>query len=274
MTMKKLSILLILAITFSSCNKEVKKSTRNIAVGDTIKTDSGLQYILLKEGLGPKIEEGSKVSIFTNLYLNDDSKVFWTTSTAKDSSFTFIHGKTPLIDGFSELHEHLYQGDRVVAIIPYQLAYGDKESRGIPAKSTLIYDPLVVKTVSEPKEIITDTLFTITKQESVDKAITFYENASKNAFHTDLNLIPSLLRKLNVDSLFVAQEVFSKFFYKKATNDQDKQQFIYYQISALEKQGKIKEAIEIIEPLTKLETNQTYWKGYLSVLQSKLEKGQ
>ena len=270
--MKKLSILLVAIITLYSCNKEVKKSTRNIIVGDTISTGSGLQYILLKEGEGRKIEEGSKVSVYTNLYLNDDQKVFWTTSTAKDSSFTFIHGKTSLIKGFSELHEHLYEGDEVVAIIPFQLAYGPTERRGIPAKSTLIYDPLVIKTVSEPKEMITDTLYTITKEKSIAKAIAFYENASDSGFHKDLNLIPSLLRKISRDTMFVELEGLSKFFKQKSTANEDKEQFYYYEILALEKQGKLKEAIEILTPLAKQKNNQKYWSDYLANIKSQLEK--
>ncbi|MBL4605386.1 MAG: FKBP-type peptidyl-prolyl cis-trans isomerase [Flavobacteriaceae bacterium] len=272
--MKKLSIVLLAAITLSSCNKKVKKNTRNVTPGDTIKTESGLQFIILKEGTGPKIEAGSKVRVFTNLYLNDDPTVFWTTSTAKDSSFTFIHGETALIKGFSELHDYLYEGDEVVAILPYKIAYGEKEKRGIPAKSTLVYDPLVIKTVSEPKEVMTDTLFTITKQKSVVEAISFYESASDSYFHTDINLMAGLLQKLQKDSLFVDMEAFSMFFYKKATTAEDKQQFSYYSILALEAQGKMKEAIEILEPLTKQEVNQTYWKNYLSKLESNLEKNQ
>lgn len=270
--MKKLSILLLAVITLSSCNKEVKKSTRNIAIGDTIKTGSGLQYIILKEGTGPKIEEGSKVSIYTDLYLNNDSSVFWTTSTAKDSLLTFIHGKTPLVKGFTELHNHLFEGDEVVAIIPYQLAYGENERRGIPAMSTLIYDPLVVKTVSEPKQIIADTLFTITKQESADKAVAFYKNASNSDFHKDLNLMPSLFGKLRREKLFTPMETLSKFFIEKATKIEDKQRFYTYYTVALEAQGKVKEAIETLKFLVKQNVNQAYWKSYLTKLQGVLDK--
>lgn len=270
--MKKLSILLFAIIALSSCNKEVKKSARNIVVGDTITTESGLKYLFLKEGSGRKIEEGSMVSVYTDLYLNDDTKVFWTTSTAKDSLFTFVHGKTSLITGFSELHKYLYEGDEVVAIIPYQLAYGSTERRGIPAKSTLIYNSLVVKAVSEPKEMITDTLYTITKKESLDKAIAFYENASESDFHKNLNLMSGLLQQISRDTMFVEVEAFSKFFKQKSTTDQDKQQFSYYEIMALEKQGKLKEAITLITPLTEQETNQKYWKDYLTNLQSSLKK--
>ena len=230
--MKKLSILLLAIISLNSCNKDVKKSTRNISVGDTIKTGSGLQYILLKEGAGPKIEEGSKVSVYTDLYLNKDASVFWSTSTSKDSLLTFIHGKTPLIKGFTELHNHLFEGDEVVAIIPYQLAYGEKERTGIPARSTLIYDPLVVKAVSEPKEIIADTLFSITKLENADKAIAFYKNASSSNFHTDLNLLGGLFDKLRRGKLFAPMETLSKFFNEKATKVEDKQRLYSYYVLA------------------------------------------
>lgn len=269
--MKKLSVLLILAITLISCNNEVKKIDRNITLGDTIKTESGLQYIFLKEGKGLKIEEGSKVSVFTNLYLNNDTKAFWTTSAAKDSLFTFIQGKTRLIDGFAELHKYLYQGDEVAAILPYHLAYGENGRRGIPAKSTLYYNPLVIKSVSEPKEVINDTLVALVKQKSAIDAISFYESASDSDFHKDLNLMGNFLQNLNRDSLFVDLETFSMFFYKKATSSLEKQEFSYYTILALEEQGKIKEAIKIVEPLTKQELNQTYWKGYLIKLQNKLK---
>ena len=270
--MKKLSILLIAIITFSSCNKKIKKNTRNIIVGDTIKTGSGLQYILLEQGDGPKIEEGSKVSVYTDLYLNKDTSVFWTTSTAKDSLFTFIHGKTSLIKGFTELHDHLFEGDKVVAIIPYQIAYGEKERTGIPAKSTLIYDPLVVRNVSEAKEIIGDTLFSITKLESADKAIAFYKNASNANFHTDLNLLAGLFNNLRKEKLFASMETLSKFFNDKATSIDDKQRLYNYYIVALEAQGKIEEAVEILKTLSKQKPNQAYWKNYLLKLQDVLEK--
>ena len=269
--MKKFSIVLVAAITLSSCNKEIKKIDRNITIGDTIKTESGLQYIFLKEGNGLKIKEGSKVSVYTDLYLNKDKKVFWTTSTAKDSSFTFILGDPRLIKGFSELHKYLYEGDEVAAILPYTIAYGETGRRGIPAKSTLYYNPLVIKTVSKPKEELKDTLVALVKQKSANDAVSFYENASDADFHKDLNLMGNFLQTLNRDSLFVDLEILSTFFYKKASKTEEKQEFSYYNILALEGQGKIKEAIKIIEPLTKQEVNQAYWKNYLSGLRAKLK---
>ncbi|MFY0629376.1 MAG: FKBP-type peptidyl-prolyl cis-trans isomerase [Flavobacteriaceae bacterium] len=271
--MKKLSILLLAIITLNSCNKEPKKSSRTIVIGDTITTKSGLKYVFLKEGLGRKIEEGSKVSINTNLYLNKDTTAFWTTSSAADSLFTFIHKKDSLIRGFKELHNYLHEGDEVAAVIPFQLAYGPTERRGIPAKSTLIYNPLTVKAVSEPKEVMIDTLYTIAKLRGGKVAVSFYKNASDSEYHKDLNLMGRLLQRISSEKMFTALENLSKFFKQKSTNDQDKQQFSYYEIFALEKQGKLKEAIEILEPLTKQESNQTYWKSYLTAIQGKLKKG-
>ena len=105
--MKKLLTLFILSALILSCETE-KKSDRNIVLGDTITTTSGLKYIFLKEGFGRKIEEGSKVKIYTDLYLNDADTTIWRTAGDKDSIFPFIHRKTNLIKGFTEIHDCFY----------------------------------------------------------------------------------------------------------------------------------------------------------------------
>ncbi len=64
----------------------------------------------------------------------------------------FIHGKTRLIKGFSELNNYLSEGDEVVAILPDSLAYGKAGRNGMPGGATLIYKPYIVRSVSEPEE--------------------------------------------------------------------------------------------------------------------------
>ena len=115
--MKKTIALIITLGVLTACNYE-KKGERNITLGDTITTASGLKYAFLKEGAGRKIEIGSKVKIYTNLYLNDADTTIWTTATAKDSTFNFIHGKSSLIKGFTEVHNYLVEGDEIIAILP------------------------------------------------------------------------------------------------------------------------------------------------------------
>ena len=95
--------------------------------------------MFLKVGKGRKIEIGSKVKAYYDLYINDADTIDESTSTEKDSIFEFVHGKTPLIKGFSELNNYLIEGDEVIAIIPDSLAYGEESNE------TLIYKPYIVK---------------------------------------------------------------------------------------------------------------------------------
>ncbi|MCK5815987.1 MAG: peptidylprolyl isomerase [Flavobacteriaceae bacterium] len=45
-----------------------------------------------------------------------------------------------LIQGFKEGLQEMQFGDQIVLFIPYHLAYGEQESRGVPAKSDLIFE--------------------------------------------------------------------------------------------------------------------------------------
>lgn len=273
--MKKLSLLILTMIAFYSCQTEVKKSKRGIILGDTITTKSGLKYIFLKEGNGRKVEENSKVSLYTDLYLNDDKKVFWTTSTAQDSLFTYIQGKTSLIAGFTEVGSYLAEGDEVIAILPYQLAYGERENRGIPAKSTLIYDPMIIKSVSEPKEVLADTLFSIAKTQGATAANDFYKNVissdAKNNYHMDLDLLSGMFVKLERAKKYAEMETMTSFFIKNINEAQTKQMMYYYHVMSLEAQEKLKEATSVLETLSNQQVNQEYWKNYLKNVKSKLK---
>jgi len=144
-------ITLIILIVVSCVNNNSTEDQRNIALNDTITTPSGLKYIFLKKGTGRKIEVGSEVKAYTDLYLNDADTIFWTTAADKDSVFQFIHGKTRLIKGFTELNNYLSEGDEVIAILPDSLAYGKEGRAGMPGGATLIYNPYIVRSVSEPK---------------------------------------------------------------------------------------------------------------------------
>ena len=193
--MKNIIILLLITSTGLSCSNNKKDNhNRNIILKDTITTSSGLKYIFLKEGNGRKIEIGSKVKAYYDLYINDSDTIAETTSTEKDSIFEFIHGISSLIKGFSELNNYLVEGDEVIAIIPDSLAYG-KESN-----ETLIYNPYIIKYVPEPKEMLNDTIYTITTTQDSEKAIKLYEKilASdlKNNYHTDIDQMLNLLTKL------------------------------------------------------------------------------
>lgn len=273
--MKKLITLTLSFLFLLSCESE-KKIERNIIIGDTITTASGLKYIYLKEGSGRKAETGSKIKVYTDLYLNDADTTIWRTANDKDSVFTFIHRKTSLIKGFTELYDYLYEGDEVIAILPDSLAYGEKGRGTVPPRATLVYKPLIVKYVSEPKESLIDTLLAITRKDKASTAISFYEKALKGelstSYHTELEDVVDVLNEFRKDSSYVAMEVFSNYFSSKDMDDSMKQMVSFYSVSALQQQGKIEEAIKLVQPLTKQKLNQDYWKNLLTDLKKENTK--
>ena len=52
--------------------------------------------------------------------------------------------KDMMIQGFKEGLKLLNVGDKATLFLPYYLAYGETESRGIPAKSNLIFEVEIV----------------------------------------------------------------------------------------------------------------------------------
>lgn len=277
--MKIYYTLFFIAIIFISCNKSIAKDNRNISLGDTITTPSSLKYIFLKEGSGNSIMIDSKVEIYTDLYLNESDSIFWSTAEDKDSIFSFIHGKTSLIKGFKELHNYLVEGDEVIAIIPDSLAYGKEGGYGMPAAATLVYNPLIVKYVSEPKKLINDTLQNIATLVNADAAIGFYNKVVsselKNKYHTDKDLIYVLLDSLNDNKLYSKSQDLSIYFKENAADGYERNNFAYYQTLALEKQDKLNEAISIAEEQINLAFNDESverWKAQKKELTEKLNQ--
>tara|TARA_Y100000034_G_scaffold125539_1_gene175291 strand:- start:116253 stop:117077 length:825 start_codon:yes stop_codon:yes gene_type:complete len=274
--MKKLLTIIVGIGLLGACNSGPKKSDRGIVLGDTITSKTGLKYIFLKEGFGRKIDSGSMVKVYTDLYLNDADTTIWKTSDSKDSVFSFIHKSTSLISGFTEIHNYLQEGDEVIAILPDSLAYG-KRGRGIvPPGATLVYNPLVVKYVSEPKAIITDTIMSLIKNKSVKEALSFYEMAVEDKttmkFHSDDNSMVSIAMAISRDSLYVQLEEFSDYFIEKSKDADALQSFYYGKILALENLGKIDEAIKMAKPLSEGKQNTAYWKNVLKSLEEKNKK--
>jgi hypothetical protein len=268
--MKNILILLLIVFTALSCsNNKNDGLNRNIILNDTITTTSGLKYIFLKEGKGRKIEIGSKVKAYYDLYINDADTIVESTSIKKDSIFEFIHGASPVIKGFSELNNYLVEGDEVIAIIPDSLAYGEESNE------TLIYNPYIVKYVPEPKEMLNDTLYTITSTENAKNAIKLYEKVLngdlKNRYHTDLNQMIDLMKKLSKDSLHSESEYLADYFSKKTEDGFLSEYFISFKLAALEGQGEYEEAIALIEPLIERGNYKELWQKHLKRLKEKLD---
>ncbi len=106
-------------------------------------TESGLAYIIEKEGEGPKPTAGQAVSVhYTGVF--EDGKKF-DSSLDRGEPITFPVGQGKVIKGWDEGIMMLNKGSKAKLIIPYWLAYGESgRPPVIPAKATLIFDVEIV----------------------------------------------------------------------------------------------------------------------------------
>ncbi len=105
----------------------------------TSKTESGLGYILVKEGDGIKAAAGNTVSVHYTGYLEDGT--IFDSSMKRDQPFSFILGMGRVIKGWDEGIALMREGDKVRLIIPADLAYGERSAGGvIPPNVALIFD--------------------------------------------------------------------------------------------------------------------------------------
>lgn len=198
-------------LLFASCNN-TKQSKKEIALGDTIQTTSGLQFYYIKKGDGPKVEKGSKIATYLSLQV--DGKVIWNTDELPDSAFTYVADYSKLIKGFTEMTMLLREGDEVLAILPDSIAYGAKGAGDIvPPHATLVYDQFKVLKVDAPKAFLSDVLLADLKEKSLADAVKSYQQITTSAdtlkYHTDNEQLLRVWEKLNADSLHQAAADFA-----------------------------------------------------------------
>jgi len=188
--------------------------------------------------------------------------------------FSHIAGRGGAIDGYDELALLLREGDDVVAIIPSDLAYGlNGSGELIPPNSTLIYDRFKVTYVSEPKLVLSDTLFFALAKGGIESMKAKYELATKKNsadYHGGEDQLNALWRKLGSANMFPHAEQAFTFINKEYNNPT----FDFYVIRSLEIQGKIKEAIAKIDLVfnSKLSPEQKeYYINYKTELTKKLD---
>lgn len=102
-------------------------------------TKSGLYYIELKKGIGPKAEAGKSVSVHYKGMLLDGT--VFDESYSRGEPFQFNLGQGQVIQGWEEGISYLNVGGKAKLIIPSKLAYGDRGSgKQIPPFSTLVFE--------------------------------------------------------------------------------------------------------------------------------------
>ncbi|NEO83923.1 MAG: FKBP-type peptidyl-prolyl cis-trans isomerase [Spirulina sp. SIO3F2] len=118
---------------------EVEQAQSEATAGETITTESGLQYIDEVVGEGPVAEAGQIVFVHYTGTLENGKK--FDSSRDRGPSFSFPLGRGRVIKGWDEGVAGMHVGGKRKLIIPYDLAYGERGVRGvIPPKATLIFD--------------------------------------------------------------------------------------------------------------------------------------
>lgn len=116
---------------------------------DTIRTESGLKYLMINENKTGKLVGKNKAVVhYSGFFM--DGKIF-DSSVERGNTFTVHVGKGQVIKGWDEALALLRKGEKAKLILPYQLAYGEKGFGPIPAKATLIFDVEIVDVIEVPQ---------------------------------------------------------------------------------------------------------------------------
>jgi peptidylprolyl isomerase len=110
--------------------------------GETVTTESGLQYIDITIGTGPAAVPGDSLAVDYTGWTQADNQLF--DSSIGRTPFTLVLGAGEVIDGWDEGLVGMQQGGMRRLIIPPDLAYGETGQGSIPPNATLIFDVTLV----------------------------------------------------------------------------------------------------------------------------------
>ena len=103
-----------------------------------VTTESGLTYIVTKQGDGEQVKKGDNAIVnYTGLLTNG---ALFDSSLARNEPFKFPVGAGHVIKGWDEGLQNLRVGDHATLIIPPEIGYGAAGAGGvIPPDATLIF---------------------------------------------------------------------------------------------------------------------------------------
>lgn len=107
---------------------------------DAEPTPSGIYHIVLNEGHGPKVEKGDTVVVhYEGKFLNGK---FFDSTRQRKQPFEFVYGhEMQVIKGIEEVIGRMRQGEKALAILPSDVAFGKTgSSTGIvPPYTSVVY---------------------------------------------------------------------------------------------------------------------------------------
>jgi len=107
---------------------------------ETIKTASGLRYVVKKEGSGDSPKKGSNIAAHYSGRLLENNRKF-DSSYDRGEPIEFKVGIGQVIPGWDEALLDMKKGEKRVLIIPPKLAYGSRGAGGvIPPNAWLVFD--------------------------------------------------------------------------------------------------------------------------------------
>ncbi len=116
----------------------------NFPVDQMTTTDSGLQYMIVKEGDGPAPKTGEVVKVHFIARLADGTE--FDNSYIQDKPMAFPLGQNMIIPGWDEGIALLKKGDKAKLVIPPELAFGSTGAGGvIPPNATLYFEVELVE---------------------------------------------------------------------------------------------------------------------------------
>ena len=136
MSAEEVNTLIPMWLSQLQMEKGQKYLETNASKAGVVQTESGLQYMVIKEGSGEKPSLESKVTTHYHGTLIDGTVFDSSVDRGEPASFP-LNG---VIKGWQEGLQLMSVGSKFRFFIPYDLAYGERGTRGIPPYSTLIFD--------------------------------------------------------------------------------------------------------------------------------------
>jgi len=113
----------------------LEKNKKEVGV---VATESGLQYIVLKEGEGKNAKDGDTITVHYTGSFMDGNK--FDSSLDRNQPLSIVLGNGQLIPGWVEMLRLMKKGEKVKTWVPSNLGYGEVGNRAIPGNSMLVFE--------------------------------------------------------------------------------------------------------------------------------------